>query len=204
MNWCDMRLWCWLMPGYSARGKRMNADTLRWPFMYFPTSPDRLARPRGKRVFADTRRRCGVHTYPPATTNVLAWNSVSWAGSSRLTATAWLTRSDPCSSTRRRTSVRVTSCTLSPATSAFHVKSGEYLAPLGQIGEHVSLRQHAGRLPYAIEFLADGWPQKAMPVYSPHGFSCSRLYDSGSGGCGYGRERGSSAAGPCSPATPIP
>src|SRR3972149_442378 len=127
MNWCDMRLWCWLMPGYSARGKRMNADTLRWPFMYFPTSPDRLARPLGKRVFADTRRRCGVHTYPPATPLPLA-------------------------------------------TSAFHVKAGEYLAPLGQMGEHVSLRQHAGRPPYAIEFLADGWPQKAMPVFSPHGF----------------------------------
>ena len=40
--------------------------------------------------------------------------------------------------------------------SAFQVKSGEYLAPIGQTGVQVSLRQQAGRPRYGVEFLAEG------------------------------------------------
>jgi hypothetical protein len=36
------------------------------------------------------------------------------------------------------------------------VKSGEYFAPTGQIGEHVSDRQHGARPAYGTEFFADG------------------------------------------------
>ena len=41
-------------------------------------------------------------------------------------------------------------------------------------------------LPRLIEYveLWDRWLQKAIPAFSPHGFSRWRLYDSGSGGCG--------------------
>ena len=46
--------------------------------------------------------------------------------------------------------------TLFVSRSAFHVKSGEYFAPTGHTGEHVSLRQHCARPPYATEFFADG------------------------------------------------
>ena len=42
------------------------------------------------------------------------------------------------------------------ARNVFHVKSGEYFAPTGHTGEHVSLRQHTARPPYATEFFADG------------------------------------------------
>jgi len=70
----------------------------------------------------------------------------------------------------------------------------------GQMGAHVSLRQHAGRPAYAIEFLPDGWLQNGMSVLETHSFRRCRFHESGSGGCGNGAERGSSSGGPCSPA----
>src|SRR5690606_36026034 len=122
---------------------------------------------------------------------------------SRLTATAWLTRVEPRSSTSRRTNVRVTNSTSPASVSACHVKSGEYFAPIGHTGAHVSLRQHAGRPRYGCDALAEGWLHRGTSAFSPQWRSCSRLYVSGSGGSGYGFERGSSSSGPCTPATPM-
>ena len=88
---------------------------------------------------------------------------------------AWLTRDDPSASTRRLTSVRVRSWTFFAARRALHVKSGEYFAPIGQIGAHVSLRQHGGRPPYDTEFFAEGWPHMVMPAFSTQSLSKPRL-----------------------------
>src|SRR5688572_17963216 len=141
----------------------MYACTFRWPDKYLPTSPDRFAMPSGKRLLREDRRRCELQTYPPATTKVLARNSTSCCGASRCTATARTTR--PVGSTSRlRTNVRVRNSTRFVLRSLFHVKSGEYFAPIGQIGEQVSFRQQAGRPSYVIEFLDDGWLHIVIPA----------------------------------------
>src|SRR4029079_18833918 len=118
--------------------------------------------------------------------NLRAWNSRGVSGRSRSTATAWLTRFADGSSTRRRTTVRVTRRTRFVLRSAFQVKSGEYFAPIGQIGPDVSLRQHCARPRYGTEFLADGWLHMAMPAFAAHSLSRRRLYVSGSAGIGNG------------------
>src|ERR1043166_6280992 len=86
--------------------------------------------------------------------------------------------------------------------SSLHVKSGEYFAPIGQIGEQVSLRQHCASPRYATEFLADGCLPIVIPAFAAHALSNARLYVSGNAGIGNGLARGSSSGGPCSPATP--
>src|SRR4051812_49175256 len=127
--------------------------------MYFPTVPDRFASPFGKRSLRDSNSRCGLHAYPAAMTNVFARNSTGTPAAApgpRRTASARTTRVDPGSTTSRLTSVRVTRSTRFDARSALHVKSGEYFAPTGHTGLHVSLRQHTARPRYATEFFADG------------------------------------------------
>src|SRR3954471_24426333 len=89
------------------------------------------------------------------------------------------------------------------ARSLSQVKSGEYFAPIGQIGVHVSLRQHSARPPYGREFFATGWLHIVIPALPAHSLSSARLYVSGIGGIGNGAPRGSIAVGPCWPATPI-
>jgi len=54
---CDV-----LIPGYSASGSSTYALTLRWPFRYFPTSPERFAIPAGKRSLAERSSRCEDQT----------------------------------------------------------------------------------------------------------------------------------------------
>ncbi len=58
------------------------------PFMYLPTSPERFARPLGNFDDAESSRRCELHVYPDATTNVRARYSIGSAGRSRRTACA--------------------------------------------------------------------------------------------------------------------
>src|SRR5471030_3116979 len=87
--------------------------------------------------------------------------------------------------------------------SGCHVRSGEYFAPIGQIGVHVSLRQQGGRPLNATDVFADGWLHVAIPAFDAHSLSSPRLYVSGSAGSGKGLTRGSISGGPCSPETPI-
>src|SRR5687767_8748892 len=124
-------------------------------------------------------------------------------GRSRETAWATSMRSLPLAGTNRLTSVRVSSVTLLPFRSRRHVASGEYFAPIGQMGVHVSLRQQALRPLYGIEFLADGWLHIGIPAADTQPCNFSRLYESGSLGSGNGFPRGSISAGPCSPETPM-
>ena len=55
------------------------------------------------------------------------------------------------------------------------VKSGEYLAPMGQMGKQVSLRQHRGRPCHGTAFLADGWLHMGIPASAAHFWSSVRL-----------------------------
>src|SRR5678809_844207 len=127
--------------------------------MYFPTMPDRFAIPFGNRSLRDNSSRCGLHAYPAATTNVRARKSTRDPFApprSRRTASALAIRLDPSSTTSRLTSVRGTSSTRLDARSAFHVKSGEYLAPTGHTGARSVVATTRARPPYATEFLAEG------------------------------------------------
>ncbi len=107
---------------------------LRWPARYFPTSPLVLAIPFGNALSRESRRRCGVQTKPPASTTVDAVIVTSSPlGSVRLPVARTM-RPVLGSAIRRRTSVSGMSVTFFAATSASQVKSGEYLAPVGQTG----------------------------------------------------------------------
>src|SRR2546427_634908 len=137
MNFLLTRL-CWpFIPGYNRSGRLTKALTLRWPLRYLPTRPERLANPESSNKWL-------LQTYPPATTKVLARNSTSpppsrapGGGCDILPPARPWPRRPPAG--RGNTSTR-------PALrNASQVKSGEYLAPIGQTGVQVSLRQQAGR-----------------------------------------------------------
>ena len=55
------------------------------------------------------------------------------------------------------------------------MKSGVYLAPIGQTGKQVSFRQQAGRPPQGTEFLADGWLHMGIPAFDTQSRSSCRL-----------------------------
>ncbi len=82
------------------------------------------------------------------------------------------------------------------------VKSGEYLAPVGQMLQ-VSQRWQGARPSYGSVVLATGLVQKGIPLFSPHSLSWTRFQERGMGRMGYGFDRRSSSPGPCSPPTPI-
>ncbi len=126
---------------------------------------------------ARQQQQMRLQTNPPATTNVFARETRPrrrrvGRGSRSLGRCA---RSPPVASTSRLTSVAGHSVTCFDARSAFQVESGEYFAPIGQIGVQVSLRRHALRPSHATEFLADGWLHVGMPADVAHAFSFSRL-----------------------------
>ena len=153
------------------------------PVMYRPTFPVRLARPSGKRLFAESRSRWELQAWPDAITNVPARNSTGSSGASRSTASATAIRSEPGSRLRRRTSVRVTRSMRPSASSRSKAKSGVYLAPVGQT-EQVSHRRQTFRPCQGSVLRAQGCVQKGMSVFSVHSRMRSRLYESGSGGMG--------------------
>src|SRR6266478_3633965 len=88
------------------------------------------------------------------------------------------------------------------SSNSWKVKSGEYLAPVGQILQ-VSQRMHLARPRYGCDNFATGFGQKGIPDFSPHSLSWVRLYDSGRGGSGYGFDRISRSNNPRTPATPM-
>src|ERR1041385_3525707 len=175
MNCLLRRLCCSFMPGNNRSGRLMKACTLRWPVRYLPTRPERFATPFSAPDCAESSSKYALHTYPPATTNWRAWNSTGVFGSSRSIATAGEMRFVAGSSTSLRTIVRVTSRTRLAARSGCQVRSGEYFAPIGQIGVQVSLRQHCGRPLNGTDVFADGWLQVAIPAFVAHSLSNCRL-----------------------------
>ena len=115
-------------------GSEICPPMFRWPARYLPTSPLRLANPLGKAESRERRSRCGDQTKPPASTKVFPSMVTSSPPASVRLPVARTMRPVLGSATRRRTSVSVTRVIFFVASSASHVKSGEYFAPDGQTG----------------------------------------------------------------------
>ena len=157
MNCCDNRLCCSFIPGYNLIGSAMvSQKTFRWPVRYLPTSPEPLATPFGAPGCAERSSRCSApraSRRPPRTASrETSHRRVRMVAihRHRVEPLLGLGIDHQLAHERARNELHFVRLP-----QAVQVKSGEYFAPIGQMGEQVSLRQHCARPLYGIEFLAD-------------------------------------------------